>query len=105
MKLEDALKSGDACTRCHIGIHRAPYNKVIAPALCHECKQIDQADELDHRKFLRCPKCKETWDAWDEDCDILADGPHDVTCPECEHEFEILTEVSYNFSSPEIDPS
>lgn len=104
MKLEDALKSGDACTKCHVGIYRYSYNTVIAPALCYECKKLGDPEEIDHARLIRCPKCRHTWNINDVDgYDHYAEGEHKVECLECEHEFGIVTEVSYTFTSPELE--
>jgi hypothetical protein len=34
--------------------------------------------------------------------DVYSEGSHGVCCPKCEHEFEVVTEVSYSWRSPAL---
>jgi DNA-directed RNA polymerase subunit RPC12/RpoP len=95
------IDAGEQCMTCggHIFTLRPPgYRRE-----CHSCKDLGAStDEVSHKSKIRCPKCRETWDAWETDYDIFGEGEHDVTCPECEHEFEITTYVTHTFKSPAI---
>lgn len=72
------------------------------PETCSECKSLDKPEELNHPSNIRCPKCGRNWSVWDgENYDLHAEGEHDVQCPECNHEFEVITYISYDFQSPE----
>ena len=95
------VAAGDICQRCgayvgFFGLDRS------GPCSCSSCRELDtEAGDVSHRSFIRCPKCGGTWDpCHSDDYDIFADGDHDVTCPDCEHEFEMVTHVSYTFQSP-----
>lgn len=72
------------------------------PQTCGACKSLDNPEELHHDDHIRCPKCGRHWNVFDgESYELQADGEHDVTCPDCNHEFEIVTTVRCSFQSPE----
>jgi hypothetical protein len=72
------------------------------PQTCSECRSLDNPDELNHSSNIRCPKCGYNWSVWEgEDSELFAEGEHEVTCHKCDHEFEVVTSVSYDFQSPE----
>jgi hypothetical protein len=70
--------------------------------LCHSCDALKNGEgEVSHHDCVRCPKCGSMWSPCEGDnYDLLGDGEHDVTCCECEHEFEITTTIMYKFTSP-----
>lgn len=71
------------------------------PQTCDNCKNIDAPKELHHPGDVRCPKCGYHWRVGDgDDYEVYQEGTHDVTCPDCETEFEVTTWVSYTFVSP-----
>jgi len=72
---------------------------------CRSCKNMDEDDgEIDHDSIIRCPKCRETVTVADTDMwELYSEDDHDVSCPECDHEFKVVTSVSYSFCSPEIE--
>ena len=93
---------GEQCTQCGSYIfHMKPPGH---PCICPDCKLLDRDDdECDHSSRLRCPKCKHSWGVWDGDvCGIFEEGVNAVTCPSCDHDFEVTTSVSYTFTSPAI---
>ncbi len=96
------IEAGEICQRCQTHITLSMFNKGIA-TLCYQCREAtEKTEELWHDKFVRCPKCGHLWDPSEcEDYDLLGDGEHDATCPECDHDFEISTSISFSFKSPE----
>lgn len=93
---EDA---GERCYKC------GAYNFFASGSkrLCGQCSKIEESDKFDHDSFVRCPKCKRTWNPGEEDdYEVYADGQHDICCGECGHDFEVSTNVSYSFESPEL---
>jgi len=74
-------------------------------AECRSCKRVNDDDgEIDHDSIIRCPKCRETFTVADTDMwELYSEDDHDVSCPECDHEFNVVTSVSYSFCSPEIE--
>ena len=93
-------RNGDICTEC--GAHIL-WGKGI-PSKCNECNSISTDNgEVDHESRVRCPKCRYIWNPYDfEQYKLYEDGTHDASCPECSHDFEVTTYVSYTFSSPEV---
>lgn len=72
------------------------------PQICSDCKALDKPEELDHPSDIRCPKCGHHWSVWEtDDHELYAEGEHDVKCDRCNHEFMIVTEITYSFESPE----
>lgn len=94
------ISNGEACMDCGKMI---PFGKGH-PSKCGACERIsDDNDEISHDKYIRCPKCRHQWDETERDnYEIYNDGEHQVSCPECEHDFEISTDVSFWFTSPEM---
>jgi uncharacterized C2H2 Zn-finger protein len=108
MKSEELrdVADGTRCFRCKAylpgwGLSSKPgYKKA-----CYECAQIDTPDEVRNCKFIRCPKCGHSFNPFDGDPgdfsnDILRDGESDVICGQCDHQFEVTTNVSYTWDSP-----
>jgi len=93
--------NGEECTECGRYIL---FGKGY-PDQCSDCKEAKEGrGDLDHDRLVRCPKCRNMWDPWDaEDYDLFNDGTHDVCCTECDHEFEVETQVSYSFRSPAME--
>lgn len=90
---------GERCYNCE---NLIMFSKGIK-SLCHQCKDIDKIEEFDHDGLLRCPKCKETWSPQErEDYEVYGEGAHQVSCPECNYDFEVSTRVEYSFTSPEL---
>jgi hypothetical protein len=91
------INNGDVCFRCHKIQIRSTGEK----SLCSQCRELESGDEVFHNKFVRCPKCGDTFDPYEtEDYKLLYDGGHDVTCDNCDEEFEVTTYVDYEFKSP-----
>lgn len=45
--------------------------------------------------------CGGDWNVFEtDDYDLYSEGEHEVTCIDCNHEFEVSTTISYNFQSP-----
>lgn len=71
------------------------------PQTCDDCKAVDRPAELDHPSEVRCPKCGYHWRVGDgDDYDLYEDGTHEVSCPDCNFDFEVETSVTYSFRSP-----
>ena len=93
------IDNGDACYRCESVILFGEGFK----RLCGNCNRLSLDGEIHHKKFVRCPSCRHSWNPSDsDDYQFFEEGEHELTCPICEHEFEISTQVSYNFTSPEV---
>lgn len=98
---EAATENGERCWQCGrwIAAIRPPGRR----QLCLDCKAADKPEAFCHDTRLRCPKCRCSWDVYAADYyDILAEGEHEVTCAECDHEFEVSTAVHHSFKSPEL---
>lgn len=103
---------GDACRRCGQStiLQRLRFDRDSEPAgprLCGQCQELGEAKEVLHDRLIRCPSCAHAWDpqkaAWDGDCQhVFTEGFHSVSCPKCEHDFEVSTLVSYQFRSPAV---
>lgn len=52
----------------------------------------------------RCPHCGDTHEIWEQDWSELYDDNdyHDVSCPTCEKEFRVSTNIRYSFSTDQI---
>lgn len=100
---QQQIDSGEQCRQC--GAYIVHFKNPGRPCLCYACKQLAGDDECAHPSRLRCPRCRTTWDPWDgDDYELLSDGPHEVTCPDCDHTFEVTTRVAYTFTSAAIEP-
>lgn len=95
---EDRKQRGELCIACGaLIIHSSGL-----PARCRDCRAIDEPGSLDHHAAVRCPKCGHHWKIMgSDDYELFHEGTHDVTCGECDHEFEVETSVTYSFRSPE----
>lgn len=90
-------KHGSRCSRC-------PAYFVVGfgePRLCHQCEDAALAKELGHDHFARCPTCSHLFkpehrDRLDREDEI------GLTCPKCEHEFEVQVRVTYHYTSPAL---
>ena len=73
------------------------------PNLCVDCKSLKEDDgEVFSDSFIRCPKCDYQENVWEsDDYEVLNDGEHQVQCYKCNYEYEIMTEISHTFTSPE----
>jgi len=91
------VASGERCSKCGSYIlFGSGY-----PQECSPCKHLqDDKDEVTHDDLVRCPACGRTFDPRGDDYEVYSEGENDVTCPSCEREFTITTEVSYSFTSP-----
>lgn len=95
------IAKGEKCYQCHALIYNASGERT----LCYECRQLEtDRDEVWHESFIRCPKCGnlDLISEWDDDYfkEKYEDGDHEVECMECEHRYEIGTNVSYSYTSP-----
>ncbi len=95
---------GEVCRRCECHIFSFRRDDEGRPRLCDDCKGLDSNEgEVSHDTLLRCPKCRETMDIQHmEQGDLSMDGDHNVSCDDCDHEFTIVTNVSWSFQSPEL---
>ncbi len=71
------------------------------PQICSDCKALDSQEELHHPSEIRCPKCGYHWSVFDgENYGLHAEGEHKTSCPDCNHDFEVSTSISWSFQSP-----
>lgn len=100
------INAGEKCSEC--GAHILNLNifgkeKVSGPQRCYDCKQFEKPEECSSETFIRCPECGYKIDVFAREYyEILSDNSHDVSCIDCDHEFEVQTSVSYTFTSPEM---
>jgi hypothetical protein len=63
--------------------------------------------EVTHSDLIRCPRCTHLDRISDWDCDYgeekYVDGEHSVYCSACNHEYQITTHCSYEYTSPPVD--
>jgi hypothetical protein len=91
--------NGEICSKC--GGYTSIFGGKGHPDQCPSCKSMDEPSEATHHSTIRCPACGHQMDVRDmERGELYEDGEHDVTCNECEHEFEVSTSVSFSFESP-----
>ena len=94
------IEAGEICYQCG-----SLDNLIFSPGykkLCHQCESISKSRELSHDKMVRCPACGHSWKVGDnDDYDLYEDGEHEVSCSNCNHDFQVTTHVSYRFESPE----
>jgi DNA-directed RNA polymerase subunit M/transcription elongation factor TFIIS len=91
--------NGEICTKC--GGYVSVFGGVGHPDECASCKSLGEPEEVTHADIIRCPACGHEMKVSDFDSgELYGDGEHDVTCDECDHEFEVSTSVSYSFQSP-----
>lgn len=91
------IEAGESCYQCR-GMIFPPKGR---SSLCNPCRLMrEEEGEVDHGSRLRCPKCGHLWKVEREEGDIHSEGSHEVCCPECDHEFEVVTEVSFSWRSP-----
>ena len=99
------INNGECCKTCGsylINLFSTP----AQPKDCGRCVDLkNSADEVRHSDYVRCPRCSYIFDLTtlvSENClyDLYQEGEHNMTCPECEHDFKIGTSVSYTFTSP-----
>jgi uncharacterized protein YlaI len=97
--------AGEKCYECGKYIFNMFKRDYIARReKCKECNLLEtNSDEVNHHSFIRCPKCRATMNIHNfESYELHNDGEHEIMCQECEHEFEIRTDIEYSFSSPEL---
>lgn len=90
---------GERCYECGSLV----YPEKGCRALCRRCGDLHEDEgEVNHTSRLRCPKCGHLWNADREESELYGEGSHEVCCRVCEHEFEVVTEVSYSWRSPAL---
>jgi uncharacterized protein YbaR (Trm112 family) len=98
------IANGEVCYACgaYNGLLRTPGRG----QLCDGCQALrDDPSEAAHGSRIRCPRCRSTFKLFEDDYyELLEEGEHEFTCPECAHTFEIVTSVSYSFRSPALEP-
>lgn len=103
----DEVSQGNRCMTCgtyimNIGLFRDP---VLAVQDCVDCRTMKASDEeVTHGLYVRCPKCKHTWNPGE--CDdhhvFSSEDEHEMWCGECDHKFDVITHISYEFRSPAL---
>ncbi len=103
------INEGKKCYKCGAYIMLSGISffgrpeRIAGPSLCMSCRSLPNKEEITHESFIRCPKCGHSWNPRDnENYEIYEDGDHNVCCPECDHDFEIFTSVTFTFRSPEL---
>lgn len=96
------VDNGELCYRCgqYVNWHNGS-GKLQA---CVQCYFIHATEEFTHARLLRCPVCRHDWQA-DGDDNVWTDGEHRISCPSCDHTFEVATRISYSFTSPGLASS
>lgn len=98
-EMDERKAKGKICQRN--GCNRFVMWSKGVPQTCEDCKRLDKPEELHHPSDVRCPKCGHHWRIGDgDDYEVYGEGTHDLTCPECETDFEVTTWVSHTFVSP-----
>ena len=96
---EAKINNGEECYECGAFL----FDDKKYRHRCYDCKSLtDDTGSVIHNSKIRCPKCRDTIDVDSELYEIYKDGLHEVTCWECDHNFDIETRVSYTFESPEL---
>ena len=92
-------EAGEICRQCSSCIIFSS-----GPGLCNECRHMrDSTIEVEHSRYVRCPKCQDKFSARESEMyELYEEGGHEILCQECDHEFEVVTNVSYSFRSPEL---
>ncbi len=91
------IENGEICSKCFEYILFSSNYRTT----CNKCKQLLEPPEITHHKFIRCPNCLNAFDPYETEWyEVLSDGEHEVSCSECNHDFEISTYVDYSFRSP-----
>lgn len=94
------VKIGEECSECGKLIHIEGIDTPGHPEMCQDCNDmVADKGEVTHAALIRCPHCSARMK---ESREWLSEGEHGVICQECEFEFEITTEVTYIFTSPEL---
>jgi len=71
------------------------------PDRCGDCKRLEEPGETTHHSLIRCPKCGHQMEIGScELGELYEDGSHDVSCQNCDHDFEVSTQISFSFTSP-----
>ncbi len=99
------VSAGESCRTCG---HFILFSNG-GPTQCGSCDSLtSDKDEVRHSDFIRCPKCKESMSVHDEMSvhddmyRLYEDGSHEMSCQNCDHDFEIVTHVTYSFESPAL---
>lgn len=74
------------------------------PELCYDCKKRLLPEEVDFNTKIRCPYCISSFDPYE--CEmyyIMNEGEHEITCPECNKNFLIYTNVERTYNSPALE--
>lgn len=91
------IKTGERCLKCGACI---AFPKGYE-SFCSDCRCLTSDNsEVSHQRLIRCPKCSLSFKPSDDDYDLYSEGEHKVSCPYCEHDFEISVRVEYTFVSP-----
>jgi hypothetical protein len=95
------VAAGEVCQKCHQHIFSFFGIPTAGPRLCGECKALaEDAGEVNSSSYVRCPACGHQMGTNGFDGELHSDGTHDVSCGECDHDFEVTTNVSFSFESP-----
>lgn len=102
---EAEVAAGENCYACRSMIVHGTGSR----RLCNDCKELREFPdrEVNHDSYVRCQHCGHCHDVsdWDSDYNTekYEDGTHRVNCDECEKVFEFETNVSYSYTSREME--
>lgn len=90
------VENGWNCWQCGQGTLRGGHGRTR----CTDCLLLDGAGEVMHPEFIRCPMCGGIWRPVFDAHVSSRPGSHGVTCLNCDHLFEVTTEIRRAFVSP-----
>lgn len=70
---------------------------------CRTCAAAAKDEKMSSDRAIRCPACRATIDPSERDWweyGVFEEGNHDVSCPHCDHDFEVQTWIRHTFESP-----
>lgn len=99
------IDAGDRCYKCDVHISNVRigiFARQASPQMCQACQHLADDCSVEHEQFFRCPVCGEVTLVFENEYyELCQEGEHNVTCPDCDHKFEVITTVTYSFESPE----
>jgi rubrerythrin len=98
------IDCGDICRSC--GTYLLIGGNGFARS-CPSCVRLaTDATEVTSDKFIRCPQCRSNFDPWDGDEGGFRPDPDEteVTCPRCQHDFQVKVVTTFTYYSPPLLP-
>ena len=96
---EAKVRNGEDCQRC--GQPIIPQAK--ARSDCFDCRRsLTEDGEVEHDQLIRCPSCRSMFKPdWEDD--VWDGGTCEISCRDCDHDFEVESHVSVSFTSPRME--